>query len=156
MQDCVARLECNIDDMTGEALGFALEQVLSAGALDAWFTPIQMKKNRPAVLLTLLCREEERERFCQLLLAQTSTLGVRWHTLIRSITERAADTVTTPYGAVRRKLKMLDGQVVAIKPEYEDCARLAREQLLPLQVITDAARAIAVCLPDSGEGDPNE
>jgi pyridinium-3,5-bisthiocarboxylic acid mononucleotide nickel chelatase len=156
VQDRVVRLECNIDDMTGEALGYALEQLLAEGALDAWFTPIQMKKNRPAVLLTLLCREEECERFCQLLLSQTSTLGVRWQVLTRCIAERAADTIDTPYGSVRRKIKILDGKVVAIKPEYEDCARLAQEQHLPLQVVVDSARSSSVCLPDTNEGDPDE
>lgn len=156
MQDCVVQLECNIDDMTGEALGYALEQFLLEGALDAWFTPIQMKKNRPAVLLTLLCREEERERFCQSLLAQTSTLGVRWQTITRCIAGRLMDTIVTPYGSVRRKLKLLDDKIVSIKPEYEDCARLAQEQHLPLQVIIDAARAVPACWPGSGEGEPNE
>lgn len=142
--------------MTGEALGYALEQLLSEGALDAWFTSIQMKKNRPAVLLTILCREDERERFCQLLLVHTSTLGVRWQSFTRCIAERAVDLVTTPYGSIRRKQKLLDGKVVSIKPEYEDCARLAQEQHLPLQVIIDAARGIPVGLPDSKEGALNE
>lgn len=156
MQDSVVRLECNIDDMTGEALGYALEQLLQEGALDAWFTPIQMKKNRPAVLLTLLCREGEGERFCQSLLAQTSTLGVRWQTLTRCIAGRANDTVATPYGRVRRKLKLLGDKIISIKPEYEDCARLAQEQHLPLQVIIDTARAVPVSWPGSGEGELDE
>jgi uncharacterized protein (DUF111 family) len=156
VQDTVVRLECNIDDMTGEALGFILEQLLAEGVLDAWFTSIQMKKNRPAVLLTLLCREEERERFCSWLIEQTTTLGVRWQVLARTIAERAEDNVVTPYGTVRRKLKILDGKVAAIKPEYEDCARLAREQQVLLCLVIDAARALPACWTGTGEGEPSE
>jgi pyridinium-3,5-bisthiocarboxylic acid mononucleotide nickel chelatase len=156
VQDCVVKLECNIDDMTGEALGFALEHLLAQGALDTWFTPIQMKKNRPAVLLSLLCHEDERERFCRLLLEQTSTLGVRWQTMTRCIAERAADAVNTPFGVVRRKLKLLEGRVTSIKPEFEDCARLADEWQVPLQTVIDMARAVPASLPDPGKGELHE
>jgi len=138
--DEVLLLECNLDDMTGEALGFALERILAAGALDAWFTPVYMKKNRPGVLLSVLCRPEDGERLRSLLLHQTTTLGVRWSSSRRQIAERRIDQVRTPWGLVRRKLKLLDGQVVSIKPEYEDCAKLAREHGVPLQSVVEAAR----------------
>ncbi|MCE5260111.1 MAG: LarC family nickel insertion protein [Chloroflexi bacterium] len=147
----VVQIECNIDDMTGEALGYALEQIIAAGALDAWFTPIQMKKNRPAVLLAVLCREFERERYCEMLLRETTTLGVRWHTVERYIAQRSFDTVTTPYGEVQRKLKLQYGRVIAIKPEYDDCARLAEQAQVPLQTVTDAARAMPVEKPQADE-----
>ncbi|MHB9034068.1 MAG: nickel pincer cofactor biosynthesis protein LarC2 [Anaerolineae bacterium] len=139
----VVQIECNLDDMTGEALGYVLERLLAVGALDAWFTPIQMKKNRPAVMLSILCREYERERYCELLLQETTTLGVRWHLTERYIAERTTDTVTTIYGDVRRKLKMRYGQVISIKPEYDDCARLAEQAHVPLQTVIDAARTFS-------------
>lgn len=136
----VAVIECNLDDMTAEALGYALEGALQAGALDAWFTPIQMKKSRPAVLFSVLCRVADVERLADWLLRETTTLGVRWRLFERLTAERAVDEVVTPWGAVRRKLKLIDGRVAAAKPEYDDCARLAREQHVPLHEILDAVR----------------
>jgi len=147
--DQVLLLECNLDDMTGEELGFAIERVLSAGALDAWFTPIYMKKSRPGVLLSALCRPEDGPRLRDLLLQETTTLGVRWSSLRRQIAGRQIDQVHTRWGLVRRKLKLLDGRVVSVKPEYEDCARLAREHGVPLQSIAEAARTAR-----GGEGAP--
>ena len=133
-------LECNLDDMTGEALGFAIERILSAGALDAWFTPIYMKKNRPGVLLSVLCQPDDGEGLRALVLRETTTLGVRWSSSRRQIAERQTDQVRTRWGVVRRKLKILAGRVVSIKPEYEDCARLAREHQVPLESVVEAAR----------------
>jgi len=143
------QMECNIDDMTGEALGYALEQVIAAGALDAWFTPIYMKKNRPAVLFSVLCREFEVERFSSLLLRETSTLGVRWFVTERCVAERSTDVVSTPYGEVRRKIKLQYGRVVSAKPEYDDCARLAEAAQVPLQVVIDSARLAGAAIPPS-------
>ena len=139
--DEVLLLECNLDDMTGEALGYALERVLAAGALDAWFTPIYMKKNRPASMLSVLCRPEDGPALRETLLRETSTLGVRWQPMRRLIAQRRSDQVRTPWGMVRRKLKILDGQVVSVKPEYEDCAQLAREHQVPFERVFEAARA---------------
>lgn len=138
--DEVLLLECNLDDMTAEALGFVLERLLSAGALDAWFTPITMKKSRPGTLLSVLCKPEEGLALRELLLRETTTLGVRWQRLQREVAARQMDQVSTPWGVVRRKLKILDGQVVSIKPEFEDCARLARENQIPLEQVIEAAR----------------
>jgi uncharacterized protein (DUF111 family) len=135
----VVQLECNLDDMSGEELGHALERLLEAGALDAWFTPIQMKKNRPAVLLSVLCMPESAERLRQVLLTHTSTLGVRWRAMEREIAGREVREVATPWGRVRCKLKLLGGQVVSVKPEYEDCADLARKHDLPLQLVIKTA-----------------
>lgn len=138
--DEVLLLECNLDDMTGEALGFAIEEILAAGALDAWFTPIYMKKNRPGVLLSVLCRPDDGSRLRALLLRETTTLGVRWTPWRREIAERKTDRVQTQWGVVRRKLKILAGRVVSVKPEYEDCARLARQHKVPLERVVEAAR----------------
>lgn len=137
--DQVVQLECNLDDMTGEELGFVLERVLAAGALDAWFTPISMKKSRPAVLLGVLCRPEEAARLRELLLAETTTLGVRWQVMERQIAARREDVVHTPWGAVRCKIKIVRGVEISVKPEYEDCARLAREQGLTVRQVSEAA-----------------
>jgi pyridinium-3,5-bisthiocarboxylic acid mononucleotide nickel chelatase len=138
--DTVVLLECNLDDMTGEALGFTLEQLMAEHALDAWFTPIIMKKGRPATLLSVLCRPEDAARLRQFLLRETTTLGVRWHVCEREIAQRQTDQVETPWGPVRRKIKLLDGEIVRAKPEYEDCARIAREHGIPLQQVIDAAQ----------------
>jgi uncharacterized protein (DUF111 family) len=146
MDQQVTLLECNLDDMTGEALGYALEQLLSAGALDAWFTPIYMKKNRPGVILSILCLPDEAQAFCGLLLRETQTLGVRWHVLHRQVAERRMATVSTAWGDVRCKLKVLDGRVVDAKPEYEDCAALARRHVRPLQEMVRAAQRAAETL----------
>ncbi|MFH1084229.1 MAG: nickel insertion protein, partial [Chloroflexota bacterium] len=138
--ETVVQLECNLDDMTGEELGYALERLLEAGALDAWFTPIYMKKNRPAVLLDALCRPEDAERLREALLEHTTTLGVRWQTMQRMVAGRAWVTVPTPWGAVRVKLKRLGGRVRGCKPEFDDCARLARAAGVPVSAVMEAAR----------------
>lgn len=134
-------MECNLDDMTGETLAYALERLLDAGALDAWFTPIVMKKGRPAVVLSVLCRPDDAPTLRQRMLRETTTLGVRWRLMEREIAERSTDRVDTPWGPVRRKLKRLGSHIVSVKPEYEDCARLAREHGVPLQDVIDRARA---------------
>ena len=139
----VTLLECNLDDMTGEALGYALEQLLDAGALDAWFTPIMMKKGRPAVLLSALCRLEDTDRLIELLLRETSTLGVRRRVVERVIADRETVRVETPWGSVRCKVKRLEGVTISIKPEHDDCARIAREQGLPLEQVVNRARSLA-------------
>ena len=123
----VLELSCNLDDMTPEALGFALEELLRAGALDAYTLPLGMKKSRPGVMLSCLCREEQREELLRLLFRHTSTLGVREARLGRYVLEREAYTVDTPHGPVRLKRSVGYG-VSREKPEYEDLARIAREQ----------------------------
>lgn len=129
----VALLECNLDDMTGEELGYVLERALAEGALEAWFTPVYMKKNRPGVILSVLCHPTDAARFAEFLLRETSTLGVRHCLMERTIAERTVFRVATPWGEVRCKAKRLGGEIVSIKPEYEDCARIAREQSIPLE-----------------------
>ena len=125
-------LSCNVDDMTGEALGFALEQLLAEGALEAYTVAIGMKKSRPGVLLRVLCRPEDRQNMAALLLRHTTTLGVREQAMGRYTLERSTDTVETPWGPVRRKTASGFG-VRRQKYEYEDLARIAREQGLSLE-----------------------
>ena len=124
--DRIVELSCNLDDMTGEDIGFATEQLLSAGALDVFTTPISMKKNRPGVLLTVLCRENQREEMVQLLFRHTTTLGIRETTHRRYCLTRRAEQADTPFGRVTCKRSEGYG-VTRCKSEYDDLARLARE-----------------------------
>ncbi len=144
--DRVAVLETNLDDSTGELLGAFSEKALVAGALDVFHTPIQMKKNRPGVLLTVLCSEEEADRFSELMLRETSAFGVRRSLDERRKLRREIRQVTTPFGSVEVKLGWLNGGVVQAKPEYEVCQRLAAQANVPLKAVYDAARLAAANL----------
>ena len=139
--DATVLIECNIDDSTGEELGFAMERLFAAGALDAWFTPIQMKKNRPGVMLSVLARPSDSAALAAAVLRDTSTLGVRISPpLSRLVCDREMREVTTAWGVVRVKVKLLNGVALSAAPEYEDCARIAREHGIPLRQVMDAAR----------------
>jgi len=139
-EDDVVLLECNLDDATGQALGYAQERLFEAGALDVWCTPIYMKKNRPGVLLAALSRSAQMADLAALILRETTTLGVRWRRVERYIAERRVETVQTRWGPVRLKVKRVAGEDVAAGPEFEDCARLARDAQVPWQTVHDAAR----------------
>ena len=130
-RDEVLELCCNLDDMTPEAVGFAAEELLGAGALDVFTAAVQMKKSRPGVLLTVLCRPDDRERLLALLFRHTTTLGVRERRCARYVLGRTERKTQTPYGAVRVKAASGWG-VTREKPEYEDLARIARENGLSL------------------------
>ena len=116
---------------------------MEAGALDAWFTPIQMKKNRPAVKLSVLARPEDQARLVDLILRETPTLGLRYQVLSRAVAGREIREVETPWGTVRVKVKLLAGRPVAAAPEYDDCARLAAGAGVPLAQVMEAARRAA-------------
>ena len=130
--DTVLELCCNLDDTTGEAIGFATEQLLASGALDVFTTAISMKKNRPGVLLTVLCRPEDKEQILAQLFRHTTTLGVREKELHRYTLSRRTETVQTPYGPVRQKIAEGYG-TARTKYEYEDLARIVRENGLSLE-----------------------
>ncbi|MBQ9249992.1 MAG: nickel pincer cofactor biosynthesis protein LarC [Oscillospiraceae bacterium] len=131
-QDRVLELVCNLDDMTPEALGFVQEELMARGALDAYTTHIGMKKNRPGIMLTCMCREAQREDMLQCLFHNTSTLGVREYVCDRYTLQRSQRTVETVYGPVR--VKRAEGWgVCREKAEYEDLARIAREQGISLK-----------------------
>lgn len=132
----IAQLACNLDDMTPEALGFAQERLWEAGALDVTTAPIGMKKNRPGVQLTCLCRLEDREKLVSVLFAHTTTLGVRESLCTRYTLARSQRTVETEHGPVRVKEARGWG-VTREKPEYEDVAKIAREQGLTLDQVKD-------------------
>ena len=127
----IIELSCNIDDMTGEALAFAAEILFENGALDVFTTPIGMKKSRPAVMLTCLCLPADSSRITDLILRHTGTLGVREKTCLRRKLPRSEHTIETPYGSVRIKTAQSEG-IKKSKIEYEDAARIARSQNIPL------------------------
>ncbi len=133
-EDTIVELSCNLDDMTGEDIGFAMEQLLAAGAADVFTSPISMKKNRPGCLLTVLCQENRREEMVALLFRHTTTLGIRETSHRRYILTRRTETAQTPYGSVRCKISEGHG-TRRCKPEYDDLAEIARIQGLPLSEI---------------------
>src|SRR4029077_16166965 len=139
--DTVAVLETNLDDINAEILGHFVERAFAAGALDVFHTPIQMKKNRPGVLLTVLCAAAEADRFSEMILRETSAFGVRRTTAERRKLKREFKTVKTPWGGVTVKLGMLNGKIVHAAPEFESCKKLAARAKVPLQQIYAAALA---------------
>jgi uncharacterized protein (TIGR00299 family) protein len=137
--DEVSLLETNLDDMTPELIGAAMERLFAAGALDVYFTPIQMKKNRPGTMLSAIVPPGREGELAKLILRETSTLGVRVQRRWRYKAERWSGTADTPWGPVRVKVKSLDGELTAA-PEYDDCLRVAREQNVPIAEVYAAAR----------------
>lgn len=123
--NCVTKLEANIDDSTGEELGFAMEQLFEAGALDVFYTPCFMKKNRPAYMLTVLCKNEDREKMEEIIFNQTTTIGIRRTKTERSVLTRETLLIDTPYGEVRIKLVNHNNRK-RFAPEYEDVAGISR------------------------------
>jgi len=145
--DTIAVLEANLDDLNAEILGNLMEKALAAGALDVFHTPIQMKKSRPGVLLTVLCAETDADRFTEMLVRETSTFGVRRYAAERRKLRREFVAVQTPHGAVTVKVGRLDGKVLQAAPEFESCRNLAEEAKVPLKEVYEAAfRAIPTSL----------
>jgi uncharacterized protein (TIGR00299 family) protein len=142
--DRVVEIECNLDDVTGETLGYTMERLFDEGALDVWFTSVQMKKNRPGILLSLLSPVDKVDDLSLILMRETSTLGVRLYPPAHRLkADRRMREVETPWGRVRVKEKWLGGKRLAVSPEYEDCAKLARESGEPIVRIMDVARQAA-------------
>jgi len=134
-------IETNVDDMSAQTCGYVMERALEMGALDCYFTAVQMKKNRPGVMLTILCRTEERERFMQLLFEETTTLGIRRYEVDRRTLERQTVRVETIYGPIDVKVARLAGRIVNSMPEFEQCRSAARAAKVPLRVVEQTARA---------------
>ena len=132
--DEIAELSCNLDDMTAEAIGFAEEALFEAGALEVYTIPVGMKKSRPGILLTCMCRREDEEKMVELLFRHTTTLGVREHISRRFTLKRREETVETAYGPVRKKISQGHG-VARAKLEYEDLAAIAKKTGRPLEEI---------------------
>ena len=139
-QDRAVLVEANIDDMNPEIYGYLFQLLLERGAIDVYITPVYMKKGRPGSLLSVLVDEDKLDDISHTLLAETTTLGVRYHQVERRKLERSITTVKTQYGPVRVKICIFDN-LQRLAPEYDDCAQLARQQNVPIQSVYAAARA---------------
>ncbi len=140
----VTVIETNIDDMNPQFYDYIMEKLLTMGVLDVFFTPIMMKKNRPATLLTVICPSERMLSIIDFLLRETTTLGLRWHEEERAHADREILTLKTKYGEIHFKLARWEGKAISLSPEYEDCKRLALKKGVPLKEIFEAANKVAV------------
>jgi len=131
----VVVLEANLDDMNPEIGGYFIEEALAAGALDVFFTSVQMKKSRPGTLLTVVCPPDRAGALSELIFLQTTTLGLRSYLAQRQVLNRSLVTVDSPLGRIRVKVAELDGRVVNAAPEFEDCQKVAREKGVPLKQV---------------------
>ncbi len=131
-------LETNIDDMSSQIYGYVMERLLAAGAADVWFTPIQMKKNRPAIMLSVLGPAQIEEKLTEIVMRETSTLGVRARPVARHTAQREVIEFNSSLGPAHAKVKRF-GDLISVSPEYEDCRRIAVERNMPLQ---DVSRVI--------------
>lgn len=137
----IAVIEANMDDMNPQIYGYFLEKALAAGALDVYTTPVQMKKNRPGMLLTVLARPADANSLAKLIFSETTTFGVRIQSARRQVLPREHVSVATEYGDVRVKVSRVNGRISHAAPEFEDCKRIASEKNVPLQrVIGEALR----------------
>jgi uncharacterized protein (DUF111 family) len=132
-------LESNLDDCPGQLVARAIEAALAAGALDAWAAPLTMKKGRPGFLVGALAEGHRRDAVARVILAETTSLGVRWHPVERTELAREMVSVETAYGPVRVKVARDGGRVAGAQPEYEDCAARAREKGVPVREVMAAA-----------------
>jgi len=137
--DEVYRLETNLDDCPGEVLGGVMERLFAAGALDVWFEPITMKKNRPGVMLCALSEEGARDAVADLILTETTAFGVRVEKIHRLKLRRKVESVETAYGTVRVKLGLKGERIVQVAPEFEDCRVASERSGIPLRLVYDAA-----------------
>ncbi|MBM3497696.1 MAG: nickel pincer cofactor biosynthesis protein LarC [Armatimonadetes bacterium] len=135
----VVVLEANLDDMPPEHFALAMERCLEAGALDVWFTPIQMKKNRPAIMLSVLAEPEDAARLADVIFENTTTFGLRQGRMSRVCLPRRHETVETPHGPIRVKIAALPSGRETVSPEYEDCLEAARREGVPVRVVHAAA-----------------
>jgi pyridinium-3,5-bisthiocarboxylic acid mononucleotide nickel chelatase len=126
-------LECEIDDMNPQLFGPLMDRLFDAGALDVFYAPVQMKKNRPGTLVTVLCAPGSREKTSAVLFAETTTIGVRYREVQRECLSREVRVLETPVGPIRFKVATRDGRVFNASPEFEDCARAAAARRMPLK-----------------------
>jgi uncharacterized protein (TIGR00299 family) protein len=140
--EVISVLEANIDDLNPQVFGYVMDRLLDAGALDAFGTPVQMKKGRPGMLLTVLSRTEDAQKLSKIIFSETTTLGIRMREERREVLMRRAVAVETPWGEVRMKVANLNGTVTNYAPEYEDCRRIASEHAVPLKTVMQEAMRI--------------
>ena len=140
-EECLV-LECNLDDCTPELIGCLFDQLLEAGALDVYTTPVSMKKQRPGILLTVLCVPSDRERMLDLVFRESTTFGIREQLMKRTVLERSSKAVETPYGNVRMKVGRRNSEILMSAPEIEDCRKCAAKNGVPVKTVYDAALSI--------------
>ena len=148
-QENVSVLEANLDDLNPQVFGYVMDRLLEEGALDAFGVPVQMKKNRPGTLLTVLCKPEDASKLTELIFTETTTLGVRRREEQRQALQRKWTTVATQWGEVRMKVASMNGTVTNYAPEYEDCRRIALEHSVPLKSVMQEAMQIYLNLKHS-------
>ncbi len=137
--ETITVLEANLDDLNPQVFGYVMDRLLEEGALDAFGMPVQMKKNRPGMVLTVLCKPEDAAKLTQLIFTETTTLGVRRRDEMRQTLARRWESVGTPWGEVRIKIASMNGTVTNYAPEYEDCRRIAAEHHVPLKSVMSGA-----------------
>jgi pyridinium-3,5-bisthiocarboxylic acid mononucleotide nickel chelatase len=137
--EAITVLEANLDDLNPQVFGYVMDRLLEGGALDVFGMPVQMKKNRPGTLLTVLCKPENANKLTELMFAETTTLGVRRRSETRQTLARRWENVHTQWGEVRIKIASMNGTVTNYAPEYEDCRRIAAEHHVPLKTVMQEA-----------------
>ena len=135
-----------MDDISPQILGHVMDRAFEQGALDCYFTSVQMKKNRPGVMLSILCRDEQRSALGEMLFAETTTLGIRSYQVERRALDRQIVRVETQYGPIDVKVAQLNGRVLKEMPEYEQCRQAALAAGVPLRDVEEAARAAFAAL----------
>jgi uncharacterized protein (TIGR00299 family) protein len=148
--ETITVLEANLDDLNPQVFGYVMDRLFEDGALDAFVMPVQMKKNRPGTLLTVLCKPEDADRLAQFVFSETTTLGVRRRDEVRQTLARRWESVRTPWGEVRIKIASMNGAITNYAPEYEDCRRIAAEHHVPLKTVIGGA--VEAYLRVRGEG----
>jgi hypothetical protein len=133
--ETITVIEANLDDLNPQVFGYVMDRLLAEGALDAFGVPVQMKKNRPGTLLTVLCKPNDAAKLSAIVFAETTTLGVRHREEERQVLARRWENVSTPWGEVRMKIASMNGTVTNFAPEYEDCRKIAEERGLPLKSV---------------------
>ena len=139
-------VEANIDDMNPQFYDYIMEQMLKMGVKEVFLTPVFMKKNRPATLLTVICTLEQMPVVTEFLFRETTTIGLRWREERRARADREVRLFNTRYGKIRFKLARWEGAVINVSPEYEDCKRLALKRKIPLKEVFEEARRLAVTI----------
>jgi pyridinium-3,5-bisthiocarboxylic acid mononucleotide nickel chelatase len=131
----VVEIVCEIDDMNPQLFGPLMDQLHRAGALDVFYAPVQMKKNRPGTLVTVLARPEDRETLSGILFSETTTIGVRYQEMMRECLDREFENIETPFGAIRFKVARRAGRILNAAPEFDECARIAAERSMPIKEV---------------------
>ncbi len=137
--DTVSKLETNLDDCPAEILGAVMGRLFAAGALDVWFTPIQMKKSRPGVMLSILCDETAIEPMADIVFSETTAFGLRVEKIIRLKLDREFQQIQTPYGEITIKLGLRAGKIIQRSPEFESCRQAAERTGVPVRTVFAAA-----------------